>query len=180
MPTSAESMSAESSVRLRAVAYDDPVAQYLVERVQEEYVVRYGGRDGAAVVPADFLPPRGTFLVAEVDGVPAACGAWRVHGEGIVEIKRVYVEPEFRRRGLAQLIMGALEESAVRAGHRSVLLNTGLRQPEALELYARLGYRDVPGYGIYATSPDARFLGKDLVGGDSRGDDLLRPASAVD
>lgn len=174
------STSAESPARLRAVAYDDPVAHYLVERVQEEYVVRYGGRDGAVVEPADFLPPRGTFLVAEVDGVPAACGAWRVHGDGVVEIKRVYVEPAFRRRGLAQLIMGALEDSAARAGHRSVLLNTGLRQPEALELYARLGYRDVPGYGIYATSPDARFLGKDLVDGDARGDDLLRPASAVD
>jgi GNAT superfamily N-acetyltransferase len=169
------STSGEPPVRLRAVAYDDPVAQYLVERVQEEYVVRYGGRDGAAVEPADFRPPRGAFLVAEVDGVPAACGAWRMHGEGIVEIKRVYVEPAFRRGGLAQLVMQALEESAARAGHRAVVLNTGLRQPEALALYARLGYRDVPGYGIYAESPDARFLGKELVGGDPRGDDLLRP-----
>jgi GNAT superfamily N-acetyltransferase len=179
MSTSAES-SAGSPVRLRAVAYDDAVAQHLVERVQQEYVMRYGGRDGAAVEPADFLPPRGTFLVAEVDGVPAACGAWRVHGEGIVEVKRVYVEPGFRRRGLAQLVMAALEESAARAGHRSVVLNTGLQQPEALSLYARLGYRDVPGYGIYAKSPDARFLGKELVGADSPGDDLLRPASAAD
>lgn len=179
MSTSAETPAAGGQVRVRAVAYDDPVAQYLVERVQQEYVVRYGGRDGAAVEPADFLPPRGTFLVAEVDGVPAACGAWRVHdGDGAVEIKRVYVEPDFRRRGLAQLIMGALEESAARAGHRSVVLNSGLRQPEALELYARLGYRDVPGYGMYARSPDARFLGKELVGGEFRGDDLLRPASA--
>ena len=180
MSTSAEAPSPGGPVRLRAVAYDDPVAQYLVERVQEEYVVRYGGRDGAVVEPADFLPPRGTFLVAEVDGVPAACGAWRMHGDGIVEIKRVYVEPAFRRRGLAQLVMAALEDSAARAGHRSVVLNTGLRQPEALELYARLGYRDVPGYGLYATSPDARFLGKELVRGDPRGDDLLRPASAGD
>jgi GNAT superfamily N-acetyltransferase len=180
MSTSAESMAAGPPVRLRAVAYDDVVAEYLVERVQEEYVVRYGGRDGAAVEPADFLPPRGTFLVAEVDGVPAACGAWRVHSDGIVEIKRLYVEPAFRRRGLAQLIMSALEQTAARAGHRAALLNTGLRQPEALELYARLGYRDVPGYGVYAESPDARFLGKELVAGDPYGDDLLRPASAVD
>jgi GNAT superfamily N-acetyltransferase len=171
------STSAESPIRLRAVAYDDPVAQYLVEQVQEEYVLRYGGRDGAAVEPADFRPPRGTFLVAEVDGVPAACGAWRVHEDGIVEIKRVYVEPGFRRRGLAQLVMQALEESAARAGHRAVLLNTGLRQPEALALYARLGYRDVPGYGIYARSSDARFLGKELVGEYFRGDDLLWPVA---
>jgi GNAT superfamily N-acetyltransferase len=157
------STSADSPIRLRAVAYDDEVAQHLVERVQQEYVVRYGGRDGALVEPADFQPPRGTFLVAEVDGVPAACGAWREHGDGVVEIKRVYVEPAFRRRGLAQLIMGALEESAARAGHRTVRLNTGLRQPEALALYAQLGYRDVPGYGMYVDSPDARFLGKELV-----------------
>lgn len=174
------STSAELPVGLRAVAYDDAVAQYLVDRVQQEYVVRYGGPDGAPVEPADFLSPLGTFLVAEVDGVPAACGAWRVHGDGVVEIKRVYVEPAFRRRGLARLVMRALEESAVRAGHRAVLLNSGTRQPEALALYARLGYRDVPGYGMYAESPDARFLGKELVGGISRGDDLLRPASAVD
>ena len=174
------SISAEPPVRLRAVAYDDEVAQYLVDRVQQEYVVRYGGRDGAAVEPAEFLPPRGTFLVAEVDGVPAACGAWRVYADGVAEIKRVYVEPAFRRRGLAQLVMRALEDSAARAGHRAVLLNTGTRQPEALALYARLGYRDVPGYGVYADSPGARFLGRELVGGDARGDDLLWPASAVD
>ena len=174
------SISADPPIRLRAVAYDDEVAQFLVERVQQEYVVRYGGRDGAAVEPADFVPPRGTFLVAEVDGVPAACGAWREHADGVVEVKRVYVEPGFRRRGLAQLIMGALEESAARAGHRAVLLNTGLRQPEALALYAQLGYQDVPGYGIYTHAPDARFLGKELVGEISREDDFLRPASAVD
>jgi GNAT superfamily N-acetyltransferase len=171
------STSAESAVRLRAVAYDDPVAQYLVEAVQQEYVVRYGGPDSAVVEVADFRPPRGTFLVAEVDGVPAACGAWRMHEDGVVEIKRVYVEPAFRRRGLAQVIMQALEESAARAGHRAVLLNTGLRQPEALALYARLGYRDVPGYGIYADERDARFLGKELVGSQVPGDDLLRPVA---
>ena len=50
---------------------------YLVEQVQQEYVQRYGGRDAAVVDPAEFLPPRGIFLVAEVDGVPAGCGAWR-------------------------------------------------------------------------------------------------------
>src|SRR6476469_3507704 len=147
-------MSTFAGVALRAVPYDDGVAQYLVERVQLEYVARYGGRDGAVVDPAEFLPPLGLFLVAEVDGVPAACGAWRAHGEGVAEIKRVYVEPAFRRRGLAKLVVEALERSAAAAGHRSVVLNTGLRQPEALELYAGLGYVTVPGYGIYADGPE--------------------------
>jgi GNAT superfamily N-acetyltransferase len=159
-----------NSVTVRALPYDDPVAQYLVEQVQQEYVQRYGGRDGAVVDPAEFLPPQGLFLVAEVAGVAAGCGAWRTHGDGVAEIKRVYVEPAFRRQGLAQVLVTALERSASAAGHRSVVLNSGLRQPEALALYDRLGYVTVPGYGIYAGAPEARFLGKDLVSAPGDGD----------
>jgi len=147
---------------LRALPYDDPVAHYLVEQVQAEYVARYGGPDGAVVEPGEFLPPRGLFLVAEVEGVPAGCGAWRALPSGAAEIKRVYVEPAFRRRGLAQAVVAELEAAAARAGHPSVVLNTGRQQPEALALYADLGYGPVPGYGIYACAPDAVFLGKDL------------------
>ena len=159
------STSAELRPVLRPVPYDDPVATLLIDRVQQEYVTRYGGPDGAEVDPAEFLPPEGLFLVAEVDGVPAGCGAWRVYPPGGVEIKRVYVEPAFRRRGLAQAIMAELERTAAQAGHRAVVLNTGNRQPEALALYADLGYVPVPGYGVYACSPGAVFLGKDLPPG---------------
>jgi GNAT superfamily N-acetyltransferase len=147
---------------LRALPYDDPVAHDLVEKVQEEYVARYGGRDAAVVEPAEFLPPLGLFLVAEVDGVPAGCGAWRALPEGPAEIKRVYVEPGFRRRGLAHVIVAELETSAAAAGHASVVLNTGREQPEALALYSDLGYEPVAGYGVYACAPGAVFLGKDL------------------
>ncbi|MGY1705803.1 GNAT family N-acetyltransferase [Geodermatophilus sp. SYSU D00697] len=163
------STSGEAAV-LRAVPYDDPVARRLVARVQQEYVTRYGGPDGAVVDPAEFAPPAGLFLVAEVDGVPAGCGAWRVHDEGVVEVKRVYVEPAFRRRGLAQLLMAELERTAAAAGHRAVVLNSGDRQPEALALYAALGYTPVAGYGVYAEAPGAVFLGKELPppGGEER------------
>jgi GNAT superfamily N-acetyltransferase len=147
---------------LRAVPYDDPVARALVARVQQEYVVRYGGPDEAAVDPAEFVPPAGLFLVAEVDGAPAGCGAWRVHRDGVVEVKRVYVEPAYRRRGLAQRLMAELERTAAAAGHRAVVLNSGNRQPEALALYAALGYTPVAGYGVYARAPGAVFLGKEL------------------
>ena len=163
MSTSAERVLRDGRTAvLRAVPYEAPVATELVARVQHEYVVRYGGPDGAVVDPAEFRPPAGLFLVAEVDGVPAGCGAWRVHGSGAVEVKRVYVEPGFRRLGLARVLVRALEDSAAGAGHRAVVLNTGNRQPEALALYAALGYRPVPGYGLYAGEAGAVFLGKDL------------------
>jgi GNAT superfamily N-acetyltransferase len=163
MRTSAERVLRDGpAVRLRPLPYEDPLAQLLVEQVQQEYVTRYGGRDEAVVDPGEFRPPAGLFLVAEVGGVPAGCGAWRAYPPGGAEIKRVYVAPEFRRRGLAQVLMAELEVSAARAGHRSVVLNTGQRQPEAVALYRELGYAPVPGYGVYACSPEAVFLGKEL------------------
>jgi GNAT superfamily N-acetyltransferase len=157
MSTSAE------QPRLRPVGYADPVAQYLIERVQQEYVVRYGGRDAAVVDPAEFSPPLGLFLVAEVGGVPAGCGGWRVHADGAAELKRMYVERAFRRRGIAALVLAELERTAAAAGHHHLLLNSGDRQPEALALYARAGYTPVAGYGVYADEPGAVFLGKDLL-----------------
>jgi GNAT superfamily N-acetyltransferase len=162
------STSAEAQVTLRQVGYADPVAQLLIEAVQQEYVVRYGGRDEAVVDPGEFSPPHGLFLVAEVDGVPAGCGGWRAHraGEGAAELKRMYVEPAFRRRGVSRLLLAELERTAAAAGHTQLVLNSGDRQPEALALYAREGYTPVAGYGVYADSPDAVFLGKRLAAGD--------------
>ena len=169
MSTSAEvALRDGTRARLRAVAYADPVAQELIGRVQQEYVQRYGGPDGAVVSPEEFEPPHGVFLVAEVDGVPAACGAWRSLGDGSAEMKRVYVDPAFRRRGLAQVVVDAVEADAARAGVRSLVLNTGPEQPEALALYAVLGYTPVRPFGIYADEPRAVFLGKDLLPGEER------------
>jgi GNAT superfamily N-acetyltransferase len=162
--TSAEGVLRDGTVvTLRPLPYDDPLAQHLIEAVQQEYVRRYGGRDAAAVEPAEFLPPRGLFLVAEVDGVPAGCGAWRALPAGQAEIKRVYVEPVFRRRGIAHLVVAALEDNAAEAGYTEVVLNSGREQPEALALYTGLGYRPVPGYGVYACASGAVFLGKALT-----------------
>src|SRR3954468_23579382 len=83
----------------RALPYDDPVSRDLIERVQQEYVQRYGGPDEAVVDPAEFLSPHGLFLVAEVDGVPAGCGAWRALPSGAAGIQRLYGGPGFRRPG---------------------------------------------------------------------------------
>ncbi len=166
-------------VELRAVGYDDPVAVDLVERVQQEYVVRYGGRDAAVVDPAEFSPPEGLFLVAEVGGVPAGCGGWRVHDAGVVELKRMYVDPGFRRHGIARRLLAELEATAAAAGHGRLVLNSGGRQPEALALYARAGYTPVPGYGVYAESPEAVFLGKDLAGDPCAGAQAIDDPAAA-
>ncbi len=158
-------MCTSEAVALRTAGYDDAQVQEMVEAVQQEYVVRYGGRDAMEVDPAEVLPPRGLLLVAEVGGRSVGCGAWRVHGPGTVEVKRMYVVPGARRRGIAETLLTRLEATAAAAGHRRVVLNSGDRQPEALALYARAGYTPVAGYGVYAAAPGAVFLGKNLEEG---------------
>lgn len=146
-------------MRIDVTSYDHPDAVALVAEVQQEYVVRYGSEDGTPVDPAEFAPPRGLFLVAYVDGTPAACGGWRAYETG-VELKRMYVTPAFRGRGLARAMLAAIERTAAEAGYRRVILETGQRQPEAIALYLSSGYEPVPSFGHYADSPEAVHLGK--------------------
>lgn len=142
--------------------YDDPDVARMVAEVQAEYVRRYGGPDGAAVDPAEFVPPSGLFLVGLLDGVPVATGGWRRLAEGQAEIKRMYVSAGVRRRGLSKRMLAELERTAAQAGVRYVVLNTGPSQPEAAALYKLSGYEPIPGFGHYACHPKALFFGKRL------------------
>jgi GNAT superfamily N-acetyltransferase len=148
-------------MRIEVVDYSSPEAAELIEEVQHEYVLRYGGRDDAPVDPAEFAPPKGLFLVGYLDGTAAACGGWRSHGSE-AEIKRMYVRQNARGRGLARAVLAELERTALAAGHRRMILETGSKQPEAVALYRSAGYTDVPAFGYYADTPLSIHLGKDL------------------
>jgi GNAT superfamily N-acetyltransferase len=153
------------SVRIDVVPYDHPDAVPLIAEVQQEYVVRYGDVDLTPVDPAQFAPPRGLFLVAYLDARPVACGGWRVHDgpDGPeAELKRMYVSPVARGRGVARAVLADLERTAVEAGYPRMVLETGLRQPEAISLYRACGYAEVPKFGYYANEPSAVHLGKIL------------------
>jgi len=149
-------------VQLTPAAYDDPVAAALIEGVQQEYVLRYGGRDRTPVDPAEFSPPRGLFLVGRLAGEPVACGGWRVVEPGLGEIKRMYVVHAHRRRGLSRLLLAELEATARAAGVRRLRLETGHAQPEAINLYESSGYVPIEKFGVYRHEPGATCYGKDL------------------
>ena len=160
-----------SDLDIRSLAYDSPDAQRLVEQVQQEYVVRYGGRDGAHVDPSQFAPPRGLFAVAYEGDEPVAIGGWRRHepdaygglpGQRPAEIKRMYVAAGARGRGLSRALLAYLEDTAREAGVDWLVLETGERQPEAIALYRSCGYVDIPHFGTYADAPLAVHLGKRL------------------
>lgn len=147
-----------------------PDAALLVEEVQEEYVRRYGGRDETPIDPAYFEAPRGAFFVGYCDDVPVATGAWRrrtdVEVDGTsetAEIKRMYVAPLARRTGLARALLVHLEQTALEAGAEVMVLETGIRQPEAITLYESAGYVQVPGFGFYRDSPISRCFARPLT-----------------
>ena len=147
-------------MRIEPVRLDDPRSLELVELVQAEYVVRYGGRDDAPIDVDEFLPPKGLFLLATVDGVPAGCGGWRALGGGRAEIKRMFTVAAYRNRGVARAVLAELERTAAAAGIEEIVLETGIVQPEAIALYESSGYRPVEGFGYYAGRPLSRAFGK--------------------
>jgi GNAT superfamily N-acetyltransferase len=155
---------------IRVAAYDDPDAAKLIDEVQQEYVVRYGDIDATPVDVAEFLAPRGIFLVGYLDDVPVACGAWRAHDgpapdfrPGDVELKRMYVVPSARGKGFARAILSELERTAAGAGRLRAVLETGTEQPEALALYASSGYHEIENFGVYKNEPESRCFAKALT-----------------
>lgn len=143
--------------------YDHADAVALIEQVQQEYVVRYGEVDGTPVDPAQFAAPLGLFLVGYLDAQPVACGGWRARGDGTAELKRMYVAPAARGRGAARAILAELERTARQTGHNRIVLETGLRQPEAIALYTSAGYTPVPRFGYYKDASESVHLGKSFA-----------------
>ncbi|ANZ38279.1 GNAT family N-acetyltransferase [Lentzea guizhouensis] len=145
-------------------AYDHPDSVKLIEDLQQVFVERYGEKDVTPVDPAQFAAPLGYFVVGYLDGSPVACGGWRVHQEldGAAEIKRMYVAESLRGRGLSRLVLTNLEDTAREAGHRQMVLETGLRQPEAIGLYLATGYERIANFGVYRDHPESRCYGKPL------------------
>lgn len=158
-------------LELVSCAFDSPDAQRLIKEVQREYVARYGGEDVTPVDPAEFAPPLGYFVVGYLDGVPVACGGWRVHDaaesaeflDGDAEVKRMYVVPEVRGKGFARAVLAELECTAAAAGRRRMILETATRQPEAIALYVSSGYTRIPGFGHYKWSRLNRCYAKSLI-----------------
>jgi GNAT superfamily N-acetyltransferase len=104
-----------------------------------------------------------------MDGRAVASGALRRRDDVTAEIKRMYVAPDVRRRGVGAAMLRWLERAAARAGYDRVVLETGNEQPEALAMYRSAGYAEVEPYGHYRCHPDAHALGRTLDGGAPSG-----------
>lgn len=92
------------------------------------------------------LPPDGGYLVCRHDGAAIAGGGFTRHDERTAEIRRMFVVPGFRRRGVARRLLTALEDELRGAGYRRAILDTGAKQPHAEALYRDAGYVDIENF----------------------------------
>lgn len=135
---------------VRVVSPAAEAARQLMSDYLDELGVRQGeGFDRARyvdVAPAEFEPPAGALLVAYDGEQPLACGGVRVLAPGLAEIKRMYVAPSARGRGIGRTLLQALEAAAADLGCDRARLDTAASFTEAVALYRSAGYNDIPDY----------------------------------
>jgi GNAT superfamily N-acetyltransferase len=141
-------------VKVEPAFWDDADVQRLTTAQQTEVRARYGGKDEPGTHPS--AADVSVVLVArEDDGTPLGCGALRALGGSAAEVKRMYVVPEARGRGISKALLAALEDAARERGWTTLRLETGSMQPEAVGLYPSAGYRPIAAFGDYVGDPAA-------------------------
>jgi GNAT superfamily N-acetyltransferase len=113
--------------------------------------------DNPPLAPAELRAPGGAYVVGYEGEQAVAGGGVRRLAEGVAEIKRMYVRPSARSRGVAAALLAALEDAARALGYTCARLDTGPKQPHALRLYRSAGYSEVPPYN---DNPFACFWGE--------------------
>ena len=147
-------------VRFAPCDPEEPPASELLAAIRAELVGAYDNAsrlDNPPLLPTELRAPDGAYYVGYVGSEAVAGGGLRRLGEGVAEIKRMYVRPEARSRGVAAALLRTLEEAARAMGYASARLDTGPKQVTAQRLYRATGYREIAPYN---DNPFACFWGE--------------------
>jgi GNAT superfamily N-acetyltransferase len=153
-------------VEFRPGRVDEGDGRALLAEFATEMGALYDGLDLAApgmptAGPADLGPPGGAFLVGYADGEPICCGGVKRLGDEACELKRMYVVPSARRRGVARKLLHALEATGRSLGYAVARMDTGPRQPHAMAFYEAEGYAPI---GNFNGNPAASWWGEKPLG----------------
>ena len=128
---------------------DDPDFRNLV-RLLDAVLAEVDGADNAFYAKFNKIDRIRHAVVAFEGAVPVGCGAVKEFSSDAMEVKRMFTLPEHRKKGVAAEILSELEKWTRELGYKKCVLETGKRQPEAIALYRKQGYRSIPNYGQYA------------------------------
>ena len=146
-------------IDIRSVPWEHPDGARLRAEQEAEVVVRYGAPD-AEPGPPPTAESMTVFVVAYDADEPVACGGLRALDDGHGEVKRMYVAPAARGRGISKLVLRDLERRARDLGWGRLRLETGVLQPEAMGLYRSEGYTAIAPFGYYVGNPQSRCYEK--------------------
>jgi GNAT superfamily N-acetyltransferase len=136
-------------LQTRRTDASDPEFRTLVQALDKDLAVRDGDEHAFFAQFNGLQDIKHVVLVHNEEEV-LGCGAFKTYDAGSAEIKRMYVAPQHRRKGVASVVLRELEAWARSEGHFRCILETGKKQPEAIALYQRAGSRLTPNYGQYA------------------------------
>jgi len=102
-------------------------------------------------------------IVAYIDNKPVGCGAFKEFNKSSVEIKRMFTNPDTRGNGIASAVLEALEIWAKELQYNTCILETGIRQVEAVSFYKKSKYQIITNYGQYATMENSLCFEKELI-----------------
>ncbi len=151
-----------TSVTFRRAFADEPVAKQLINELDAGFLKFYPPEHMFGLHPNEERDPALHFFIIEQGAATLGCGALRILDGEYAELKRMYVRPEYRGRGIGRKLIRHLEHTARTLGIACVRLETGPEQVEALALYRSEGYTSIPPYGEYADSPVSVCMEKTL------------------
>lgn len=140
---------------------DNPDFHILVKSLDKELADR-DGDEHAFLAELNKTDQIKNVVIAYSYLEPIGCGAFKPFDKDTVEIKRMYVKEDFRGQKVASHVLSELEEWALESGYSKTVLETGVRQPEALGFYHKMGYAKIPNYGQYKGIKNSVCFSKEI------------------
>ena len=133
----------------------------LVKLLDADLTIRDGG-DHVFYAQFNKIDMIQHVIVAYENEAPVGCGAFKKYDDTSAEVKRMYVLPQHRNKGIAASVLLQLEQWAKEEGFTTTVLETGMKQPEAIRLYEKSSYKRIPNYGQYAGIENSVCMKKEL------------------
>lgn len=149
-------------IRLKRTNSDDADFQNLVRELDKDLAIR-DGNEHEYYAQFNKIDAIKHAVVAYENDAPIGCGAIKKFSDEATEVKRMFTPEEVRGRGVATLVLKELERWASELGYKKCVLETGLRQPEAIALYKKNGYAQIPNYGQYVGMENSVCFEKKIV-----------------
>ena len=148
-------------VSVRPAVFQD--VKHLIDESNELMASLYPAESNHLVSEQELEAPHSTLLAAELNSAVVGCVAMIPRDEDYAEVKRLFVDPAFRGRGIGGRLMNSIEQHAQTHGIPCLRLEVGVAQPDAVGMYEALGYQSRPPFGHYVADPLSLFYEKELT-----------------